>query len=291
LSNSTFVKKEQPLDKNERKRVKHEYALLVTRIGRVLKRFAPIDESDEYSYGDEYEPHVGSIVSMLVRGCTRDELYTKLEAIRVGEYQLRQQPQRDMEIADAVITAFQKARNPTSRKKKKPTIVWRLDLRRDFNEVLEHIADRVRTFIAGKESQRKGDVVHLIEAGFEVSQNGWFVIVFDTRPNAQPDGNWTTHIENLKLDRIHWVKAQTASMRGQISIINADGEEATFAEGAGLGQPIGDLIGSVLLKARRDGVFDRLPLAPNFQMSIEDFDGEYDWLERAGDGQASSLTD
>lgn len=281
----TFVDKEQSLDKNDRKRAKREYALLVTRVGRVLKRFAPIDESDKYSYGDEYEPHVGSIVSMLLRGCTRDELSSKLESIRVGEYQLAARPERDREIADAVITAFQKQSKSPTRREKKRTIVWRLDLRRDFDEIFAHIPDRVRSFLADNAKQPDGVLVHLIEAGFEASQTGWFVLVFDTRPDAHPNGQWTTEIDSVKLDRTHWVKAQTAAIRGPISVINADGRETTLPEGAGLGELIGELIRTVLLKAQHDGIFAQLPVSPNCKMHIEDFDGEYDWSECAARGQ------
>jgi hypothetical protein len=250
-----------------------------------LKRFAPIDESDNYSYGDEYEPHVGSIVSMLLRGCARDELSSKLESIRVGEYQLAAQPERDREIADAVITAFQKQSKSSTPREKKRTIVWRLDLRRDFDEILAHLVDRARSFLANNAKQPDGVLIHLIEAGFEASQTGWFVLVFDTRPNAHPDGQWTTEIDRLKLDRTNWAKAQTAAMRGPISVINADERETTLAEGAGLGELIGELIRTVLLKAQHDGIFAQLPISRNCKMHIEDFDGEYDWSKSVARGQ------
>ena len=266
------------MDKNDRKQRKREYAKLVTKVGRVLKRYAPIDETDEYSYGDEYEPHVGSIVSMLLRGCTRDELYSKLESIRVGEYEMAADPDLDLKIADAVIKAFQAKEKASKKKTSQSRIVWRLDLRRDFDEIFGYVMDCVRDFdVATIQEPDDTPCIRLIEAGFESSQSGWFVLVFDTRPEAQPDGQWTTHIDGLKLERNHWVKAQAATVRGPIGLVNADGTETILAEGAELSEPIGEMIKSVLLKARADGVFCRLPLAPDCELNIEDFNGQYGW--------------
>jgi len=177
-----------------------------------------------------------------------------------------------------VIKAFHAKEKASKKKAGKGRIVWRLDLRRDFDEIFVYVMDCVRDFdVATLQDLDDMPCIRLIEAGFESSQSGWFVLVFDTRPEAQPDGQWTNHIDGLKLDRIHWVKAQAATVRGPIGLVNTDGTETILAEGAELSEPIGEMIKSVLLKARADGVFCRFPLGPGCELNIEDFNGQYGW--------------
>ncbi len=66
----------------DRKKLKREYARLVSKLERVLKRYAPIDPSDEDSIGDEYDPLAPPLVSMLMRGCSREELFRAIESFR-----------------------------------------------------------------------------------------------------------------------------------------------------------------------------------------------------------------
>ena len=34
-----------------------------------------------------------------------------------------------------------------------------------------------------------------ITLGFQCDQDGWICLVFDTRPNAEPDGEWNSYIK------------------------------------------------------------------------------------------------
>src|SRR5258708_5367744 len=80
----------------------------------------------------------------------------------------------------------------------------RLDLRSDFAEIYAHLADLVRGFDpAGGNVLGDPGPVKMVEVGFEYSQAGWLVIVFDTRANAEPDGEWTSLIEGNELERPH----------------------------------------------------------------------------------------
>ncbi len=65
----------------DRKRLKREYARLVSKLERVLRRYAPIDPSDEDSIGNDYETLAPPLVSMLMRGCAREELFRAIESI------------------------------------------------------------------------------------------------------------------------------------------------------------------------------------------------------------------
>ena len=44
-------------------------------------------------------------------------------------------------------------------------------------------------------------VVTYIELGYEFVQSWWIVLIFDTRSDAEPDGEWTNH---LKTASIYW---------------------------------------------------------------------------------------
>ena len=82
----------------------------------------------------------------------------------------------------------------------------RLDLRRDFTDISAYLAKRVREFDpAGSNVLGDPGPVKLVEVGFEYSQAGWLVVVFDTRTEAEPDGEWTSLIDGNKLERPHWL--------------------------------------------------------------------------------------
>ena len=154
----------------------------------------------------------------------------------------------------------------------------RLDLRRDFAEIYAHLADRVRGFApSGSNVLGEPGPVKSVEVGFEYAQTGWLVVVFDTRPNAEPDGEWTSLIEGNELERPNWLEAGEANMEEHITVVQPDGTEAELPAGAELAEIIGDVVKAVLLKARADGVFAALPKAPGCELGVEHFSGAYGW--------------
>lgn len=154
----------------------------------------------------------------------------------------------------------------------------RLDLRRDFEDIYAHLADRVRNFDpATNDGPGDPGPVKMIDVGFECSQAGWVVVVFDTRPDAQPDGEWNSHIEGNELDRPHWPEADEANMDGPMTLVQLDGTEVTLPAGTELAEPLGEMITVVLLKARADGVFAALPKAPGCELGVEHHEGVYGW--------------
>jgi hypothetical protein len=154
----------------------------------------------------------------------------------------------------------------------------RLDLRRDFADVYAHLADRARNFDPATDDGPGGPgPVKLIEVGFEYPQAGWVVVVFDRRPDAEPDGEWTAHIDGNALDRPHWLEAGEANSAGPITLVQLDGTETELPAGAELAEPLGELLKAVLVKARADGVFRALPKAPGCELGVEHFEGGYGW--------------
>jgi hypothetical protein len=64
-----------------------------------------------------------------------------------------------------------------------------------------------------------------------------------------------------------------------------DGTEVELPEGTDLDEPLGELVKAVLLKARADGLFARLPKAPGCELGVECFDGGYGWPEYEARGR------
>ena len=109
----------------------------------------------------------------------------------------------------------------------------------------------------------------MIEVGFEYAQSAWVVVVFDTRPDAAPDGEWNAHIEGNELERPSWLEAGEANMEGPITLVRLDGKEVKLRKNTELAKPLGELVKAVLLKARADGVFDGLPKADGCELGVE----------------------
>ncbi len=154
----------------------------------------------------------------------------------------------------------------------------RLDLQRDFADIYAHLADRVRGFDpSGSNVLGDPGPLKAVEVGFEYAQAGWLVVVFDTRPNAEPDGEWTSLIEGNELERRHWLEAGEANMEGPITVVQLDGTEAELPTGTELAEILGEVVKAVVLKARADGVFAGLPKAPGCELGVEHFSGAYGW--------------
>jgi hypothetical protein len=160
----------------------------------------------------------------------------------------------------------------------------RLDLRQDFAEVLAYVADRVRSFDPkANNGPGKGKLVRRIDVGYQCDQSGWVALIFDTRPKAEPDGQWTLHLDedgshNL-LERPQWLAAFESLEGKGLLVVLPDGTERRLRKGSfdKLTTILGDLLKGVLLKARADGIFAALPKAPRCELGVEENDGGYGW--------------
>src|SRR5690348_3652052 len=80
-----------------------------------------------------------------------------------------------------------------------------VDLREDFARLYAYVVERVQSFdpTTNTGPGDPGPVTHL-EFGYDFEHKGWVALVFDTRPDAVPDGHWNFYIEETKLDRPSW---------------------------------------------------------------------------------------
>lgn len=157
----------------------------------------------------------------------------------------------------------------------------KLDLRKDFDDIYAYVVKRVKAFDPRTNpGPGKGKSVASIELGYQCDQDGWVALVFDTRPRAEPDGQWNAYIEKTRFDRKHWQKALETLEAGTVDVVLPDGGkrrltgETEFEDFVAL---FGDLLKAVLVKARSDGVFKSLPTAKTCHMGVEEMDGGYGW--------------
>ena len=183
----------------------------------------------------------------------------------------------------------------------------KLDLRKDFKEIYSYVLDRVKTFDLAKNKGpgKANSPITEITIGFQCDQAGWIALVFDTRPKAEPDGEWNKYIKKQNVfKRPHWQKAFEALDEESVEFTLPNGKKKTilpFAddedgdvdraeeeddseddedgdqEDDEYVSIFGELLKGVLLKARKDGVFDSLPKAKKCHMGVEEMDGNYGW--------------
>ncbi len=139
-----------------------------------------------------------------------------------------------------------------------------VDLQKDAEKIREYILERVKTFQPKQNDGpgKKGKPIQAVYVGYETSQAGWMALIFDTRPDASHDGEWTCHLETPgnMLELPHWSNA----------------EEHAASKG-GYVRAIGETIQAVLLELQAKGEFDSLPLQDDYWLGIEDFDGGWAW--------------
>lgn len=84
-----------------------------------------------------------------------------------------------------------------------------VDLRQDFKAIHKHITERVRDYpvYVNAGPGEDDDPISQITCGFQFDQAGWIALVFDTRPKAEPDGEWNAYIEENVVAFDHWYEA------------------------------------------------------------------------------------
>ena len=156
----------------------------------------------------------------------------------------------------------------------------RLDLRKDFDELYSYVVKRVKSFDPEtNDGPGAPGPVGYIEFGFSCEQSGWVVLVFDTRTDAQPDGEWNAHIEGNDMLRSKWLSACDTLNEKPLTIVLPDGAERKLPPEShdDFATILGDLLKAVLLKAKANGVFAALPKRLRCEIGVEEHEGRYGW--------------
>jgi len=168
----------------------------------------------------------------------------------------------------------------------------KIDLKADSKTVYEYVKRRVANYRTQANNGPGEDdaPISLITLGYQVSQAGWVALVFDTRPDSAPDGEWQSYIEENFLEFPHWLDAVDALFDSgeSIDLVLPNGKTRTIGEDDDFAEPVGQMLKAILLQARKDKCFKDLPLGKKCSMGVEDHDGAYGWPEydnRYKDGQ------
>ncbi|TWT89123.1 hypothetical protein Mal64_26150 [Pseudobythopirellula maris] len=157
----------------------------------------------------------------------------------------------------------------------------KIDLRVDAKTVFDFIKERVTDYpvYVNNGPGEDDDPISQITLGFQVSQAGWVALVFDTRPDGSPDGEWQSYIEENWLEFPHWLAAVDALFDNgeSIELILQNGKRRKLGEDDELAEPVGQMLKDILLQGRKERLFKQLPLAKRCSIGVEDHDGAYGW--------------
>jgi len=161
----------------------------------------------------------------------------------------------------------------------------KLDLKKDRDELRDYLMKRFREYSAEDNvgPGEAGDLIRLITVGYYADQGGYVNLVFDTREEAEVDGEWTTHIDNEEntCEFPHWTDAcEEVYEGGQVEVTRHDGVRVTLSESLDdeeLQAVFGDMIVSLVTEFRDDGTLSMLPLSPDAFIVVEEFDGQFFW--------------
>ncbi len=162
----------------------------------------------------------------------------------------------------------------------------KLDLRKDQKTVRKYIEKRIRDYPI-YENLGPGndeDPIRLITLGFYAEQGGYVNLVFDTRPKADVDGEWTLHVDNETntCPFPKWLDCYTAVCESEdVTITRHDGVKVQITNNEisdeDLNLHFGEMLLATMLELRENSSFGKLPIAKNAFFVIEEFDGRYFW--------------
>lgn len=171
-----------------------------------------------------------------------------------------------------------------------------LNLKKDAEKAKEYLQKRIADYSPDENHGpgQSGDPIKLITVGYYAEQGGNLHLVFDTRPEAQVDGEWTIYIEDTNTldfsDWCDWYEEVAMGRPGTATLhdgttttlkFDLDDEEELLEEEqlAELNAVFGEMLKSVVDQLKGEKWFQKLPLAPDAFLVIEEFDGHYFWPE------------
>lgn len=156
-----------------------------------------------------------------------------------------------------------------------------VDMREELPELLAYVDRRVREHVAASAKKRKPQPVRRIDFGFEFGQDNWVVLVFDTREDAGPDGEWTAHINNkVMLRRPKWPILHKLADDAKVYFVDLGGKKTDDIVAGGTADPdkiIGETLKHVLVTARERGAYSALVKAERCELGVEGLEGGYGW--------------
>lgn len=157
----------------------------------------------------------------------------------------------------------------------------KIDLKADAKVIEEHLKERIAEYpvYINNGPGEDEDPIALITFGFSVDQAGWIALVFDTREDAEPDGEWNDFIEETWLEFPNWSDAIDTLFDKEepIEIVLPNGKTKKNVGGEELVKQVGEMLKHMLINARKNKLFQDLPLAERSCMVVEEQLGDYGW--------------
>jgi hypothetical protein len=159
----------------------------------------------------------------------------------------------------------------------------KLDLQKDSVKLRKYIEKRICDY-PSCENLGPGDdedPIGLITLGYYAEQGGYANLIFDTRKDAEVDGEWTIHVDNETntCPFPNWtVACETLGDGKPVSVIKHDGTKITlndYEDAEAVQAVFGDMLVHVLTELRDDRTLSKLPLTSAAFMVVEEFDGRY----------------
>ncbi|EDM25663.1 hypothetical protein LNTAR_12977 [Lentisphaera araneosa HTCC2155] len=162
-----------------------------------------------------------------------------------------------------------------------------INLKTDYQTIYNYIKEKVEQY-SDPQMGNSSDPIKIIHLGFQFEQEGWFTLVFDTRPNAEPDGEWTTNFYESILNLSHWSKTidehcendipfKVTILDGQNIIFDGIDHEDDEEIDTNIVNHIGNMIIKIMKEAMNNGVFNQLKFATNPTFGVEEINGEFGW--------------
>ena len=96
-----------------------------------------------------------------------------------------------------------------------------INLKNDALRISKYIARRCKEYpvYVNAGPGRGEDPIRHVTLGFGIDQAGWVALVFDTRPDAQFDGEWQGFIEQNEESFPDWTKALDQMLEGESLVV------------------------------------------------------------------------
>jgi hypothetical protein len=141
--------------------------------------------------------------------------------------------------------------------------------------------------LAESKPHKQPELVRRIDFGFEFGQANWVALVFDTRENAEPDGEWSMNIDEILLNRPKWPIWHKLPDEEHVYFIDLTGKKVDV-----MGNPdemicgiVGEALRHVLLTARDQGIFKPLSKAERCELGVENLEGYFGWPKHEDRGR------
>ena len=157
-----------------------------------------------------------------------------------------------------------------------------LDFQKDRRKLRKYVLLRVDEYpVYVNDGPGEDDaLIELVTLGYSVDR-GCFALVFDTRRDADIDGAWTLHRnEHTTMASFpNWTAVIDAFCDGKpikLVVGNKRKSQVLDSEEA-IAAAFGEFIRDMMIELRDEGALDSLPLSKNARLSVEEFEGHWEW--------------